>query len=567
MAQRFAAWRDRVLGPLRDLLGRLSSSQRLSLAVLGVVVFVGVSLLVFMMPTEPMLPLANLADHPEVLDLVEAQGIPHQVDERRWLRVPAKHLGELRRMGVEEMLANPDQDLYQWLYDQAGWQETAGRRRDRMLRTQIVDLERTLAATSHIKKAKIHIHKPPTDDWTFRANQRQATASVVVVPEPPHQALTPKQALVIAKVVCGAFNIPQNQVVVTDGSQPYDLSDPSALFEGDRYNREKVIEEKIRSLYGNFTPAELRVSVNLLVTHESRVTRLTTFDQDKSFSQPTQRTAEERRTNQPAANDPGTGRNVRSELNRGTVGLTPASFDVYTREEERMTPALSKEETDIRSPAYQEKGANIVVLFSHPAVADRLRASVAPAAAAGTDGAPESAQAAAAPAEADMRRYFDRQRTLLQSLFGTQTGAVEVDSFIPAPSPFTAQDETAGVTVFLLAHLREILLALLALVGCFLIYRIAVGGVPEIEELPDPVADLSRFLEEREAALRAVQEAQEQPADDAAPPWAASPVDQQSMELLEAVVGFVRERPETTASVVRLWMHSDDKSEKGAQQS
>ncbi|MEM7167195.1 MAG: hypothetical protein AAF581_17165 [Planctomycetota bacterium] len=554
-------WRERLLEPLKELLSKLSPSQRLSLGILAVVISVGISLLVFTSPSDgAMVRVADAEQNPEIMNLIQQLEIPYELsDDGRTISVPQKRQAELRVVGAREMLENPgDRGLYKFLFDAPNWGQSSAQRRDQLMVVRKAELEQILAGTPHIERAQVVFNKPPSDDWTYRKNRRNATAAVMITPADPGVGIKQSQARIVGDMVSRGLGVPLVNVTVSDGIHRFDMADSSMMYEGDRIGREKAIEEKLRAHYNHYSPWEVRLTVNLQVTRDQERTEIVTYDQENSFSQQTHRMEESRETTTPISQDPGVGINVRDDdLNRGTGDVTGASYgEKYKREEEKLTPAISSTTREIIKPANQEKSANVWVSISSAAIAESLREERRQYQGEPAEGEPEYR-----PTKEDVQQYLKEQEQSIEALIamsGTE-GKATVTSFIYKPDELFTGPEETGFGAFLANHFRELILAALALIGCFLIYRIAVSAIPELEELPDPVADLSRFLEEREAIQAQMNVAEEATAATTEDEWALSEADQAHIEMMETVAEYTKDNPDVTAAVVKMWM-KDSKS-------
>lgn len=553
----FSEWRARIMQPIQDLLANLSPSQRMSLLILAGVVTFAVSLLVFTSPSDgPYVLLANVQDHPKAIELIEAKGIDYII-EGDLLKVPRSQHALALGGGVQAMMDQPEDD-FAWLFETPGWQVTARQRSERIKESTKRTLERALEATSHIEDATVLVNKPAQEDWSLRSTRHQSTASITISPVDKEKGLTTKQALAVAKIVSGAFAIPRENIEVYDGQNSFDLSDLSSIYDGDRQGREQALKAKLRDHFSFFTHSEIKINVHLETNaEESRVTTVT-YDESKSFPMVKETIKESRETTQPSDRAPGVAENVTNDLNRGTESLQPAMFrENYNREEERSDSFASSETKETHSPANQDRWVNVLVNLSEAAIIDRLRANEQL----------YNPDAEYQPTREKVQEYLNEKQAEVQQMLvsGDVTrGKVTIGSFTPPPQPLLASADSDSWAALLALYARELVLGLLALVGCFLVYRIAFGSIPELEELPDPVADLSQFLQEQEqlerdelqrladeAAVVEDPEVEEAIAQDL---WGVPDEAQSSLELLDAISSHARQESNTTTSVVRQWI-------------
>lgn len=561
--------RAKLVEPFKEVLSKLSPSQRVSLAVLAGVVTLGIALLVFTTPNEgPMVPIIDLTVNPEFVATLQAQGIPHEVGEDNWVRVPPRQFDRVKGLGIQHALDNPTEEEFAWIFRDAGWQETAGRRREKSLHSTRLALERQLEATSHIKGAAIFVHKPSSEDWSVRSSRQSATASVQIKAAST-KGLTAQQATMVANLVSGAFAIDLEKITVNDDHQTHDVTNRAAFAHGEVEKRELSIEKEIREQYSQFRPEEIRVSIHLRTTAEETRIETVTYDQDKSFTQNVQKSKETRETSQPTSRAPGTETNVSAGLNQGTGGtVVPAAFkEAYSREEERGEAALSRQNSHTVIPANQDKWSNVWVSFSEVAIHEFLKEQ---------HKIYNGEEEAYVPDKAKVDDYLQECKGIIQSYISDKEGipgTVQVAAFFARPRPVIASAEEAGFTGFLKAYMREIVLGILALFGCFLVYRIAFSSIPQLEELPDPVAELSQFLQEREqlerdVATRRAQEVAEAEAEyeDDEDGWEIPAADQESVELLESVSSRAQGEPRVATSIVRHWLADTSASDRPREQ-
>ena len=125
-----------------------------------------------------------------------------------------------------------------------------------------------------------------------------------------------------------------------------------------------------------------------------------------------------------------------------------------------------------------------------------------------------------------------------------------------------SDEAAAGALGYMQLHMREFVLGFLALAGCFLLYRAASRSTPDLEPLPDPVADLQHFLKEKEERDRVrglelgddgVQKTEIE--------WESEEGDQEAIDLLESISQFAEDRPDLTAAVLRNWLHEGETPE------
>ncbi|MGE3164259.1 MAG: hypothetical protein AB7O52_05100 [Planctomycetota bacterium] len=558
-----AEWSQKLLDPLRDVLAKLSASQRLSLLVLAVTVSIGMGLLVFTGDgATSHAVVANAALNPNATKLLDERQIDYQIDRDGNVTVAASRRDEVYAAGVAEAL-DTQTDEFDWVFKDQGWQESLGRQRLRSLESTRRRLEKAFAESRDISKAVISVSKPASEDWTLGRNQRAASAAVIITPASP-KGISTRQAHMIARTVSGAFRIPLSEIQVSDHEKVYDTANPNAAPGVQSNERELAIIDKVRQHYAEFQPWEIRVSVDVKTDPTARNRVSQRYSEKDSFVLNTEVTTETRETSQPTGLDPGVGRNV-SGLNKGTDSqIVPASYrENYKLETARSEPAFSSEKEEVISPAHQERQVNIVVSFSEQAVRNLLRASKA------RELSDPAGAAQYTPTKEEIKEYIDDRERELRALFSDdkQPNVVHAEKFIAPAPPEIAEAEPVTLASFIMLHLRELVLAVLALCACFLVYRIAFASIPELEQLPDPVAEITQFLKEREEqerqlALARTQAEQERADEGPESEWDLPKQDQETAALLELIAGRAEQEPAAAASVVKQWLRNADREAK-----
>lgn len=557
-------WGERLIGPLRSVLVKLSASQRISLVVLAITVSVGMGLLVFTGGgSRETAVVANMGINPQAAELLEAQGIDYKIDKATLdVTVAASRQDDVYAAGVSRAL-DTESDEFDWVFESQGWQESIGRQRLRSIESTRKRLEKAFAASKNIKRAVISVHKSPAEDWTIGRNQRAASASVIVTPA-TSKGISDRQAHMIASTIAGAFKIPITEIKVADNERVYDTSNPESALGTHSGEREQSVAEKVRSHYAEFQSWEIRVSVNVKTDPSSATVVSTHFKEDASFFLPTESMTETRETNQPAGLDPGVARNV-AALNRGTPEIVPAAYrESHKVESTRNVPAISSEKQETVRPPNQVRQMNILVSFSERAIRNLLKANRAIA-------SDDPASPTYNPTNEEVKEYVKQREEELTVFFSDEVlpTVVRAVSFLPpAPLEFASAEEPQTWAQFAMAHVRELVLGVLALCACFLVYRIAFSSIPELEQLPDPVAEITMFLKEREEQERQMAQARAEAERTGAEPdsddldWRLGREDQDMVDLLELVTGRADQEPNAAAAVVKNWIRNADQESK-----
>ncbi|MGA1781281.1 MAG: hypothetical protein ACO4CW_13205 [Planctomycetota bacterium] len=133
---------------------------------------------------------------------------------------------------------------------------------------------------------------------------------------------------------------------------------------------------------------------------------------------------------------------------------------------------------------------------------------------------------------------------------------------VPVKTAFR-EPNSRGVLTWASSHGVALLIVLLTTLGGFFLLRAARSGAPDIEELPDPVAEYEDYLEA--LAERAAEEAVAGVTGAAnREPWTLSEEDSQTLGLLEDVTSFAQENADTAGLVVRQWLQKGPVTPKGS---
>lgn len=538
LKDRLQSGMSKVEGPAKDLLGKLSRSQRVSLAILaGAVVLIFVMVIVFT-PKESDLTVSLPKDEHGVMQKgLDDKGIPYS-DESGRLVVARKDIDQATAVAIESGLFDTDKGYFKWLYDDTSWNETSGHRAEKILDTLRRRTEDAILAIEGVNSVTLNVQLQKGS--VFVNGKRPSTAAVQL--DTGRKRLDLQRADGIRRFVAFSFGIKEQFVSIQDSLGPIDLEGSAGMgyLDDTKQAKEKALVGKLQShLATFFTPRDFIVTADMKLNTERKETRNRAIDVDNSGSLKA-RTVNTRQEATSGALAPGVKPNVVSgTADPSQVGTRTVSTHDEIDYDNEFGYSDSRVE---QGPGTVEKVA-LLVTVSRVAIEDIIRQN---------RGEPEYA-----PTQDDIDAEVERLEDFVR---GATADAKEIDAKVFAvrftADPAVATEDSLALSGFIELHGRELILAGLAIFGCFLLYRIAVRSVPEMEALPDPVSDLQQFLEEKEVRDRQLAEelAAQKELEKETVNWEASDEDREALDLLKAVTEFAADRPELATTVVRNWL-------------
>ena len=234
-----------------------------------------------------------------------------------------------------------------------------------------------------------------------------------------------------------------------------------------------------------------------------------------------------------------------------TAGVETTTQREYSETE--FENRFGKTETKVNDPRGEIERISILVYLSREAVARQI--NLLKGAEPDADLTPEEVEGKVRELEEDVRTF---------PAVAPERVTARVRTVVMTPDKRTADtNEAKGMLGFVQVHVKEIVLGVLALIGCILLYRVASRAAPELEALPDPVADLQQFLRDKEDRdrLRAEQLQADLGDQKREIDWETSEEDREAIDLLESVTQFATDRPDLAATVLRSWISESPRSE------
>lgn len=542
MKDRLQGGFSRVEGPAKELLGRLSRSQRISLSILAGAVVLMFTMVIAFTPEDTDVPVSLPDDEKGLMAAgLKEKGIAFEKRDQR-LVVKREDIDQATAVAIESGLFTTDKGYFKWLYNDTSWNETSGHRAEKVLDTLRRRTEAAILAMDGVESVVLNVQMQKGS--VFVEGKRPSTASVAL--GTARRRLDTRIADGIQRFVAFSFGLKVEDVSLTDDFGSINLQDGSAQISDKKRAREGDVVEKVQMHLGMmFTPRDFIVTADIKINSDKKRTIQRDINPDASGSLKS-RTMSTRQEAIAGALPPGVKPNVVS----GTADPSQVSTrTVSTHEEtEFNTEHGYKETVEEKGRGVIEK-VSILVTVSISKLQEQIRMRRSD---------PEYA-----PTAEEIQVEVQKLEDLIRS---SAADALEVEAkvhaaFFTDDSSVSAED-TLAFSGFMQLHGRELILAGLAVFGCFMLYRIAVKSVPELEALPDPVSDLQSFLEEKKTRDQALAEelARKQEEGKESAEWEASEEDRDTLDLLKAVAEFAEDRPELASTVVRSWITEPDMS-------
>ncbi|MCA8961773.1 MAG: hypothetical protein KDC38_14715 [Planctomycetes bacterium] len=545
LGERFSQSYERIEKPVKELLGRMSPSQRWSLVILGAAVLLMLGMIVSFGPENDRTFRIPVGQERLIVRDLEANDIPFEIEEGSAV-VAYEYRARVESLFVENPDYQRDPDLWKWLYGQTSWNESSGQRRDKILDTKRRRVEAALEAIPAVASATVNVNS--NHNSRFVQGESPSTASVLL--EPAEGKIPPRLAHGIQKYVAFAFGLKTQNVTLMDHRGPLAMEDSLDLLDDTKKAQEEELRRKITGTLARiYTANAFTVEVDISLDREDEESSSISYEPQLTSGVTRERSETDESQAQQQA--PGTKPNTASLVQPSAGVQTTTNREYSETEYENFASSTSKK---IKSPSGDIERVSIYVCLSHEAVIQQINL---------LKGVELDAKPTSDEIDAKVKEIEDDVRSF-PAVPPDRINA-RVRTVVMTPDIRSADtDEATGMLGFVQIHVKEIVLGVLALVGCILLYRVASRAAPELEALPDPVADLQQFLRDKEERdrVRAEQLHAELSDQKREIDWETSEEDRVAIDLLESVTQFATERPDLAATVLRSWMSEPSKNEK-----
>jgi len=575
----------RLNGEIRELLAKLTVSQKITIGLLTAILAGGVVLAVVLARGEPYVPLGTASDAKSVAamkSLLEQNSIPYREGtkgEGGALQVPRDRAGQARWLAAEGGARDSNME---WLFGEASFLDTENRIDQRLRESRKRTVEDSIRWSRSVRDVKIVVQQGPEPIFVGRAASSDS-AAVAVALRAGVEALSRAEAATIRALVAGAFNLlPQNIQVTDDHLHSYPhLDAPAGGLSEDEDRTRKAVQTTVEALLGRvYRPQEFVVGVLADVSLRKAQLKTLTYDPEKVAQAERSSLSENETTTRPAALPVGVEPNVQGGL--GAAAASPAADSTSRERKERTFDSrFSESEERVEVPAGELKGLSVNVVLDRSAMRRVLQAEEF------TRLTPDRKEKEKVQAESDIVNFTVEGKTGANNLDQAieahrraqaeflkeqlpMSGAKVNVSVIMFPKPEMPTQLAAATSAMGWAsdHWSDLLLGSVAVVGLFLVYRMfQKASVPPLDV---PSLDESALLEETRKGDEEIRTLEEV-LSGAAPGGATSTRSaggkagagekgepaREMAESVKAVNDLSKKSPEMASAVVRLWMAQD----------
>lgn len=179
-SERLSQSYEKVETPVKELLSKLSPSQRWSLAILGVVVLTLLGLVVIYGPEDDRTYRVKIDSERLLIADLDTNSIPYD-EKNGFVVVSSEHRARIDALWIENPKYLDDPNMFEWLYGQTSWNETSGQRRDKILDTKRRQVQAGIEALKGVSKALVTINM--ANNSRFVLGENPSTASILLTPE------------------------------------------------------------------------------------------------------------------------------------------------------------------------------------------------------------------------------------------------------------------------------------------------------------------------------------------------------------------------------------------------
>lgn len=518
------------LNRLRALLAKLSGAQRVSLALLAVVVVISFFMLFAAAPGRAMVPLTPAGSPPDVtaavLESLKTKAIPYRL-ENGVVLVPPEKRDELFVQLYGDGVLPQGRNQFEWLWTQDVWTTTEARQRLQWTDTLRRRLEGAIASMDAVEAAAVQI--APGEDPETTINARPAKASVHLKLKRGRTPGDVKGRAIAEMVSASIPNLAPEAVIITDTAMnSYDVPDPKTahMLAGTALQLKKEHEEfaakKAKDALSFLSKVSVQANVDIdMESVEKETNKALAPETAIRVSETTEKPGLSVGGIPGVANalEPG------GLAEPGTTGATPevvAANETTSRRE--FDNVFGSEKTHTVTPPGKIKAITLAVVVPY------AEAALA------ADGSK------AGSTEATQENVANNLRDWTQLV--ARACSVEVGQIKMHPVSFP--EPVAVATLAPASEWREIAtrygekgaLVLLGLVGLFFIWRIVRASVPR-----DVLDEIERVR--AELAI---------PPEGPSMDPATATADLRSARLQEKVTDMMRRNPQAGANLIRNWI-------------
>jgi flagellar M-ring protein FliF len=540
-------WLKNWMAQIREFLAKLTTSQKLLIGTLSVVILAALIMVALYAGRADMAPLIDRGLTPEqrtaVVDYLQTRGIPYDVEGDRVLVPQGRRVDVMAALQARQLVEDDAANFATLVEKQSWWQSNEQNRQMYTIALQS-ELAAAIEEMRGVEHAKVIISHPKVRG--FGRTHHRPTASVNVTMR--SGALNQKKADAIAALISGAVaEMAVKDVAVIDAvaGRQFRPRDEQQMMPTDLLElvqtQERIYRDKIASAL-SYMP-DVIVAVNVSIDAAQRSIDQRTYSEDDSVSLITREHSREEETSEKRdGGEPGVRSNTGMDI--AGAGGTGRQSSLTERESEFQPHAGVKHEKIINPGGMPEQISATVNVPRSYFVSLFMRGKA--------DDAPPPSDADLMPIVED---HLKRIKQQVQPLVSTRApGQVVVDVYPDDRGGIAAAGVSAAADRGPMGLLDDgvgrmiapLVLALVAVVAMFLMIRKANQPTPipdaaELAGLPPMLGDGEAEGEaaEDESALDGMELDEEQ---------------YQMRQLNEQVAELVRNKPEEAATLLKMWI-------------
>jgi flagellar M-ring protein FliF len=553
----------------KELLGRLSPSQRLTMGILGLTVFLGLLVIAVFAGRGSYVALArhrNVTELQAMAVQLREAGYAVRVNDGA-LEVKENQLPRALSYVAAEVASTPRRDGWAWLDKDPSWGETSVRQREKSRRARTINLEESIKVCPDVADALVVMNVKNAPTTVLSPDDGENSASVTVTLAPGVGRLKPGQVRVIRSIVSGGAPIPFRKVSVTDNRlNPYPIEEEEsgglAGFDERRHAHIKDYRQRIAEyLEQTFRRCEYSLFVDVKLRRD-RVQRSSEKIEPPKKGVLTEEIVEKHTGRRDiGGRAPGTKSNVSAKLlgpgeSAPQVAggeLTTVDTEELDKTERRYAPLVSRMHEERSTPAGAIEKISVAVRVDKRAlekVVGELK---------GLRATPEELAddpTARKELDANVEDYLQEREKQIEGMLRIHgaDGAQDPISVSVRPDWLLAADglvaaagaPAGGVWQWAREHAILMTLAALGFAALTFAYSLARRAIPPPIEIPSIEMPEDDLVVEGDAAEGGAEQEEEVPE--------ITLEDKEFSDSLGQVESVVRDKPNLAASVVKLWV-------------
>ena len=553
---------DLIRDEMRNVLNKLSASQKISVLLLALIVALGVALVTNLGVSDSYATLSTPPDSRDLekmLVLLDQHQIPYKQDgegETIQVRVPKGEVARARFLTIKSGVFSSRKRNLDWLWADSGLTgETRDRMRTRVLESRKRDVEDAIRTADPIRDVMVMIQRGPEPVIVNQSNDAD-TASVSVELASGVTRLSTGEASTIRNVVSASFNIRSENIQVADNNlntYPYVETGPAGhgFSEQEENTRGRVLAA-LQGIYGRmFLPSDFVVSVLVDVSQRKQHV----VEQDFKAEAVTANVKNEK-TEEKGTRDGGSPPGVSPNAGVGSAPVYATGKDTESRtqtssEFEARFPQMT---TETQIPAGEIKGVSVVLSIDRDAALRSIALE---------EGRTFSDQPDATELQ-EMKTllatFEDKHKQIVRDALPMDQTVTKVNvatvSF-PKPVAMEGRPLMSQVGTWFAQHWTDLGLSVIVLFGILTLFNVMNRAVPAPIEIPSleerVLIDEEKAGKEELEALR--HELAQVTREDEGGSLENLVIPSDELEKnLEVANTVSDQRPESVATVIRTWM-------------